>query len=198
MKALLAAALFTFAAPTCSGDPPKAADYDPTEAGTVANALCLLGFTAVPLRELASGHHVVAATLNGRPAAFVLDTGANATVVHSAFAERFALTGRATAEGGAIGLGGSMAARQVRIESLSLGPVPTRQRRIMTTDLSQLTRMLEPMAGAPIHGIIGQDLMKEHRAVVDVAAPAVHLIEPDRDPAPVPAARCRRQTPSRP
>lgn len=59
----------------------------------------------------------------------------------------------------------------------------------MTTDLSQLTRMLTPFSGA-VHGIIGQDVMKEHRAVVDVGGPAVHLIEADRDPAPVPAERC--------
>ena len=42
-------------------------EYRPGEAGTVDHALCLLGFTAVPLRRTrATGHHLVEARLNGR------------------------------------------------------------------------------------------------------------------------------------
>lgn len=196
MKALLVSALFAAAAvPTCSrqAPAPKAADYDPTEAGTVAHALCLLGFTPVPLRELSSGHHVVDVRLNGRPATFVVDTGANATVLHAAFAGEFGLGGRPTARGGATGIGGSMAAEQVRIESFALGPVETRHRRMMTTNLGQLTQLLTPLSRGPIHGIVGQDVMKEHRAVVDVDARVLHLLAEDRDPAPAPAERCRER-----
>ncbi|HEX8527887.1 retropepsin-like aspartic protease [Allosphingosinicella sp.] len=194
MKALLAAATFAFALAACGevGAAPEAADYDPTEAGTVGHALCLLGFTGVPLGELPTGHHVVEVTLNGRKGTFVLDTGANATVLHSAFAGQFALSDRAIARGPAVGVGGSRSAVQVRIESFSIGAVPIRQRRIMTTDLSGLTTLLEPLAGRPIHGIVGQDVMKEHRAIVDVDGSVVHLIEADRDPAPVAAERCRK------
>ena len=199
MKAPFAAAMLACALLSCGdiGAPsPEATDYDPTEAGTVGHALCLLGFTGVPLRELPTGHHVVEVTLNGRRGTFVLDTGANATVLHSAFAPQFALSDRAIARGPAVGVGGSRSAVQVRIESFSIGPVPIRQRRIMTTDLSGLTSLLEPIAGHPIHGIVGQDVMKEHRAVVDVRDPAVHLIEADSDPAPVAAERCRKDAAS--
>ncbi|MDP8994009.1 MAG: retroviral-like aspartic protease family protein [Pseudomonadota bacterium] len=193
MKPFLAAAALAAFVPTCTQvapAPEKAPGYDPTEAGTVAHALCLLGFTGVPLRELSTGHHVLEVRLNGRPGTFVLDTGANATVIHAGHAGEFALSDRATARGGAIGIGGSMEAQQVRIDSFAIGPVPTRQRRIMTTDLSGLTGMLTPLAGRPIHGIVGQDVMKEHRAVVDVAGLVVHLIEADRDPEPVASERC--------
>ncbi len=193
MKPLVLAAALAAFVPTCTENvpAPEPVDYDPTEAGTVAHALCLLGYRGVPLRELSTGHHVVEVRLNGRPATFVLDTGANATVLHADHAEDFALSERATARGGAIGIGGPMAARQVRIESFAIGDVPTRQRRIMTTNLSQLTETLAPLAGRPIHGIVGQDVMKEHRAVVDVDGSVVHLQAEDRDPAPVPAERCR-------
>ena len=194
MKGFLLGAVFTASLPTCTSggeQPAERVDYDPTEAGTIGHALCLLGYTGVPLRELSTGHHVVDVTLNGRPGTFVLDTGANATVLHAGYAREFALRERATARGPAVGVGGSMAAKQVRIDDFSIGEVPTRQNRIMTTDLSQLTGLLAPLARQPIHGIVGQDVMKEHRAVVDVAGPVVHMIEADRDPAPVPAERCR-------
>lgn len=165
-------------------------EYRPGEAGTVDHALCLLGFTGVPMRELASGHHIVGVTLNGRPATFVLDTGANATVIHAPFAEEFGLAegGRA---GGAIRLGGTMQARQTGIEHFAIGDVEVRLRRIMVTDLGQIANMLSPMAGSQVHGIVGQDAMKEHRAVIDVSRSVVHLIPGDAEPAPVAAERCR-------
>lgn len=183
---LLTAAL-PLAACDFRAEPPP--EYRPAEAGTVDHALCLLGFSAVPLIELASGHHLVEAQLNGRAATFVLDTGANASVLHAPYAERFGVEGGLP--GGAVGLGGAMEARAARIQDLSLGGVPIRQGRIMVADLGQLQRLLEPMAGREIHGIVGQDVMNEHRAVIDVARPVLHLIEADEEPAPVPAERCR-------
>jgi hypothetical protein len=158
---------------------------------TVASALCRLGFRAVPLRTLPTGHHLVEVRLNGRPATFVLDTGAGATVLNAAEARNFGVGGTATAQGGAIGLGGAQAASLYAIESFAIGAMPTRQRRIATLNLAQITNTLSPIAGRPIHGIVGQDLLAEHRAVIDVSAPAVYLMERDAGPAPVAASRCR-------
>lgn len=164
--------------------------YDPGDAGTVDHALCLLGFTGIPLRELRSGHHLVDTTVNGRPAAFVLDTGANATVVHSPYAEELGIGDEATLPAGMMGTGGPMAARQVRIESMAIGGVPIRQNRIVAADLSQLADSLGGLSGERIYGLVGQDILGEHRAVIDVAGQLLFLIEADTDPAPVPADRC--------
>ena len=164
-------------------------EYRPEEAGTVDHALCLLGFEAVPLSELITGHHLVEVTLNGRPARFVLDTGANATVLHTAHAEAFGIAeeGRPA---GAVGLGGAMEATSARIDEFRIGPVPIRQDRIMVTDLGELARLLGPLADGDVHGIVGQDVMNEHRAVIDVARPILYLIEADEEPAPVASGRC--------
>ena len=192
VKARIAAALalaVTLAA--CEPMTTKTAEYRPEEAGTVDHAMCLLGFTAIPLRELVTGHHLVDATLNGRPGTFVLDTGANATVLHAGDAEQFGITKSSAMPGGAVGLGGRMKASQVRIESLEIGSVPIRQRKIMMADLSQIASLLGPLSGRTVYGIVGQDVMKEHRAVIDVARPILYLMEADEDPAPVAADRCR-------
>ncbi|HWH16949.1 MAG TPA: aspartyl protease family protein, partial [Allosphingosinicella sp.] len=93
MKIVLAAALAAALA-ACEGPPPEASapDYRPEEAGTVDHALCLLGFTAIPLKEARStGHHLVSAKVNGREGVFVLDTGANVSVVDSDHAAHFGL-----------------------------------------------------------------------------------------------------------
>ena len=152
--------------------------------------MCLLGFTGVELRELMTGHHLVVAKLNGRDATFVLDTGANATVVDAGSADAFGLSKSLALPVAAVGLGGAMKASQARLESLRIGDTPIRRNRIMVADLSQLTNLLGPMSGGSIHGIIGQDVMAEHRAVIDVARPLLYLMEADREPAPVPAERC--------
>jgi len=184
---LLAAAL---ALAGCKEVLTRAGDYEPQKAGSVDQAMCLLGFTAVPLRELLTGHHLVEAELNGKSGSFVLDTGANATVVHAAYAAELGLTGRSAGPAGAIGLGGALKASQARLESMRIGGVPIRRDRVLTTDLQQVVRLLGPLSGGRLYGIIGQDVMKEHRAVIDVAKPILYLVSADRDPSPVPAERC--------
>lgn len=164
--------------------------YEPTIAGTVDHALCLLGFSGAPLERLVTGHHLISGELNGRPARFILDTGANATVVNAAHATAFGLSDQRTQPGVAVGLGGSLRASQARIESLTLADVRIRQDTIMVADLSQLDGLLGRIGGGVIHGIVGQDVMAEHRAVVDVARPMLHLQADDADPAPVPAEAC--------
>jgi clan AA aspartic protease (TIGR02281 family) len=169
---------------------PEKVAYSPEEAGTVDHAMCLLGFAAVPLRELATGHHLVDVTVNGKAATFILDTGANASVVHAASAKRLGLPDKGI-PAGAFGLGGGMKAQQVTLERLEIGGVAIRRGRIMTSDLSQLVQVLGTVARGEIAGIIGQDVMKEHRAVIDVARPILYLVSDDKEPAPVPAEGCK-------
>ena len=189
MRSRLAAVALLLLAASCKQAPPQTAEYRPEEAGTVDHAMCLLGFTAVPLRELVTGHHLVDAVLNGKKAAFVLDTGANVSVVHAPLAAGYGLPEKG-GPAGAFGLGGPLQARQVELKSLRIGGVAVREGRIMVSDLSQIGRVLGPVSGGTIAGIIGQDVMKEHRAVIDVSGPILYLMSEDRDPGPVPAERC--------
>jgi hypothetical protein len=191
-RAHLLALAFLGSLPACQqAGPEKKTQYNPGEAGTVDHAMCLLGFAAVPLRELSTGHHLVDLTLNGQKATFILDTGANASVVHAAAGKRLGLPDKGT-PAGAFGLGGGMKAQQVTLERLEIGGVPIRRGRIMTADLSQLVQVLGTVSRGEIAGIIGQDVMKEHRAVIDVAGPILYLVAKDKDPAPVPAEQCRK------
>ena len=188
MFRLFAACLLSLAG--CKEVLTKTAAYEPQKAGSIDQAMCQLGFTAVPLRELLTGHHLVEARLNGKPASFVVDTGANRTVLHAPFAGDFGLAGKPMGAGGAIGVGGAVRTSQAAVETLAIGGIGIRQRRIMMTDLSQVTNLLSPISGSKVYGIIGQDVLKEHRAVIDVAKPLLYLVGEDRDPAPVPLERC--------
>jgi hypothetical protein len=195
MKIVLAAVLpLALCACDMIAPPPKEAakvDYRPERAGTVDHALCLLGFTAIPLREArGTGHHLVTTAVNGREGVFILDTGANLSVIDSDHARHFGIAAERGRAGGATGIGGSNAARQVRIESLAFGRVKLRQKRMVVTDLGSIGDALAPLAGGAVHGLIGQDVLKEHRAVIDVERPLLYLIEAAEDPAPIAAERC--------
>ena len=168
-------------------------DYRPGEAGTVDHALCLLGFSAVPVREVDPGHHLIEATINGRTGNFVLDTGANLTVITTSQVERFGLS--SGAEGGllagrGLSAGASGNARQVAIEGFTIGSITVRQNQVVTADLDPLLGALGTASGQEIAGIVGQDVLTQHRAIIDVARPMLYLMEDDREPGPIAAEQC--------
>lgn len=169
------------------------AEYRPQEAGTVDHALCLLGFAHVPVRNVRPGHQLVEASINGVTGDFVLDTGANVTVVSASQVERFGLSPES---GGALGsglarfAGTTGTARQVGVDAFVIGEVPIRQQRVLVADLDQLLATLGQVAGREVSGVIGQDVLEQHRAIIDVARPMLYLMEENRDPAPVPSERC--------
>lgn len=167
--------------------------YRPQDAGTVDHALCLLGFAAVPVRNVSPGHQLVEASINGVTGDFVLDTGANVTVVDAARAESFGLSadrGGLLGTGSARFIGSAGTARQVRVDSFAVGPIALRQSRVLVADLGQLLGALGQASGREVAGVIGQDVLEEHRAIIDVPRPMLYLMAEDRDPAPVPAGRC--------
>lgn len=167
--------------------------YRPQEAGTVDHALCLLGFSHVPVRNVSPGHQLVEATINGVTGDFVLDTGANLTVVSTAQAAMFHLsadTANLLGSGPARFAGSTGTARQVRVDSFALGPIAIRQQRVLIADIGPLLSSLAQGSGRVVSGVIGQDVLEEHRAIIDVQRPMLYLIKEDRDPAPVSAARC--------
>lgn len=170
-----------------------APDYRPQEAGTVDHALCLLGFAAVPVREVGTGHHLVEATINGRTGEFVLDTGANMTVIDRSRLARFGLSPASGELGGAIGIGSGGQASRVPIDGFAIGSVEVRQNRVVSSDLGQLLTVLSRASGRTVDGIIGQDVLGEHRAIIDVARPMLYLMEDDAEPAPVAAERCTQE-----
>lgn len=161
------------------------------------HALCLLGFTPVPLREVPTGHHLVQARINGTEASFVLDTGANVTVIDAGQSERLRVPESAstfTRGFGSVtvpGAGGR--ATQVPVDSFQIGSIAIRQNRIVTTDLAQLLTPLGRIAGEDVVGIVGQDVLKEHRATIDVAGSMLYLMAQDEEPSPVPASRCQQE-----
>lgn len=142
---------------------------------SVAQALCALGYSSIPLRTLPSGHHVVEGSLNGRPATFVVDTGAGRTVIHQPHLAKFGLQPGGGPVGTAIGAGGATAVSRVGINDLTVASTKTSLTGIFALDLSHIVKALDPIVGSPVHGVIGQDVMQAQHAVIDVQQARLYL-----------------------
>ncbi|MEW9856497.1 aspartyl protease family protein [Novosphingobium sp. M1R2S20] len=169
-------------------------EYRPEEAGTVDHALCLLGFTAIPVQEVSTGHHLIEATINGTRGSFVLDTGANVTAIDSSRSQEFGLSGNGGLAGAAAAVksAGGRSARLAQVDSFQLGLLEISQDRVVIADMGRLLGQLSRVGGEDVAGIVGQDVLKEHRAIIDVPRPMLYLLETGSTPSPVAAGECEQ------
>lgn len=185
MKSSILAAAAVLSACTAAEAPSAAGD-----APNVAEAMCRMGFQAIPMRSLMSGHHIVDGTLNGKAATFAVDTGAGMSVLHAPYGPAYLGKATSTASGVAIGAGGQTSLSQYPVQELTIAGTATGLKHIVAVDIGTVVEALQGIAGKPIHGIIGQDVMRAQHALVDVQQSILYL-RPADGKAPVrTAAQC--------
>jgi predicted aspartyl protease len=116
---------------------------------------------------------MVPAFVNGRgPHAFVLDTGASATVLSPALAA--ALRIETMAAEPMTGAGGILEATTGRVGTLSVGGAALQDVSVMVADfLSELGRV----AGEPIEGILGYNFLRHFRVTLDYPGGVLWLMK---------------------
>ena len=139
---------------------------------------CRPGFSPIPMKALASGHHSVSVMLNGKAAAFLVDTGAGATIIHAPYMASFALS-PASGAGTASNVSGKVRFDPVAIAAFAVGGTRTRLSRIYAMDLSYLVDAVDASSPEPIQGLIGQDVLRDQKAVIDVDKSILYLADPD-------------------
>lgn len=128
---------------------------------------------ALEVRKARTGHLLVRPTINGTPTGwFIFDTGAGATVIDQATAERLGL--EQFGEVPAVGNGGTVTSRFTRPATIELGAMTLKRPFAIVLDFSGIAAAM----GEEIAGAIGYDLL--HRAVVmiDIEAGAIELHDP--------------------
>ena len=142
---------------------------------SVAQALCALGYSSIPLRTLPTGHHVVDVTVNGRRANFMVDTGAGGTVIHRDYASAFGLQTNGGRAAKAVSAGGVTAAKWVAVKEFTIAGTRTALSAVYTLDLSHFVNATVAMVGGPVHGIIGHDILRTQHAIIDVQQERLYL-----------------------
>lgn len=116
----------------------------------------------IPLVRGPQNHLLVAATVNGQPATFLLDTGSDASFVQQSGAQRL----RLRVGGPEVDSGGRGFPRGT-IENLRTGNVSLGQVAVALYDPAQFRGPVPGRGGKPADGLIGLDLLRRLKAVIN-------------------------------
>ena len=142
---------------------------------SLRNFLEKQGFHRVPLKKLKTGHYKLPVTVNHVPGMFILDTGASTSCIGFDGIPGFLLKSE-TSEIKASGAGAvNMDTKISRRNLLSVGEKRFKDVDFVLFDLSHINEALGQVKEAPVHGILGADLLKKHKAVIDYGRNALYF-----------------------
>ncbi len=159
--------------PTLSAKPLPERPFAPSataaaDADALAAALGPEGYAIVPLRRSAGPHLEAVARINGVMGRFLVDTGAQITVVNSTSLGKFHLTAVKTGVRVYGAVGGPGETIQAALASrLQLGPCEASPFLLGVSDLSALNQGRPGHESTPFDGIIGADVLQTFSFIVD-------------------------------
>lgn len=128
---------------------------------TLGELLTLRGYEAIPV-TFQNNSILVNAKLNGKPAKFIIDTGAGSSLIHSGSCERVgAKLGPFNEK--VYGVSGEAPAAWSEIDELTVGESTFKKRRFLATDL-----LLDKPEGSKVRndGLFGAELLSDLEAVI--------------------------------
>lgn len=133
------------------------------------------GFYRIPLTKLATGHYKFEAKINQRKGSFILDTGASTSCIGIDKIKQFSLLSE-DSEIKAAGAGAiNMETQMARNNTLSVGKLNLSTTDFVLFDLSHVNEALDQANEKAIDGIIGADILKKYRAVIDYGRNCFYL-----------------------
>ncbi len=145
----------------------------------LAELLAGHGFRRFGISRTEIGHLLLAGRLDGRPIDIVLDTGAGKTFVELGYcrAEGIAVTDTGRAGSPAAGAANSAVSNvfMLRDARMSLDNFLLRTDGLFAIDMTFTNEKLKARGVEPIRAVIGQDVLRNHRAVIDYAKLALYL-----------------------
>ncbi len=132
-------------------------------------------YIKVPLVFTATNHFEVVAKINGVSGRFILDTGASNTCIGIDRIDFFHLISK-DSEIKAAGAGAVNMETQISTKNkISLGDWKMRQLKIVLFDLIHINEALTNHKALPVDGIIGADILKKGKAIIDYEKQCVYL-----------------------
>jgi predicted aspartyl protease len=127
------------------------------------------------VRLTKTNHLEIKAELNGVIGIFILDTGASNTCVGLGKGEKFQLE-FTESELKAAGAGATeMETFMSTKNSLAIGNWKTKKQKIVLFDLSHVNTALELHDASPVDGIIGADVLKKAKGIIDYKSLHLYL-----------------------
>lgn len=132
-------------------------------------------FKRIPLKKLLTGHYKLSLQINGIKGDFILDTGASTSCVGFDDIDHFKLKNEASevkaAGAGAINMDTQLAPNN----SLIIGGKLLHGIDFVLFDLTHVNDALSQVHEKPIKGILGAELLKHLRAVIDYGRNCLYI-----------------------
>ncbi|NAS32171.1 acid protease [Flavobacteriaceae bacterium R38] len=133
------------------------------------------GYIKVPLNITKTNHFEITARINGIEGRFILDTGASSTCVDIDNVSLFNLAPE-DSDVKAAGAGGSGMDTQIAKKNhLSIGEWQKSKVVIVLFNMTHVNTALTDHDSLPVNGIIGADILKKSKAIIDYDKKCVYL-----------------------
>lgn len=133
------------------------------------------GYSKIKLKLLKSNHFELKATINGVKGRFILDTGASNTLVDNTALNMFNLNIEAT-DIKVTGAGATNMDSQVsKRNTVKIGTWENKKTVIVLFNLIHVNNGLSSLDIEPINGIIGTDVLKKGKAIIDYEKKYLYL-----------------------
>lgn len=143
--------------------------------GSLKKILKNKNYVRVPLVLTATNHFEINASINGITGRFILDTGASNTCVGFDKLEFFNLTSK-DSKIKAAGAGATDMETQISTKNIvTIGDWEKKKTKIVLFDLIHVNEALVAHKAFPVDGIIGADILKKARAIIDYNKNCVYL-----------------------
>ena len=134
------------------------------------------GYTAVPLKQTKSGYYwLVPCSCRGKPLQLLLDTGADTVALDMPAARKLGLKGGAPRRDVGFGKDGESDSEQYILGEFTVGGLKVFGQPVVATDLSALGKMIFLDGAGPVQGVLGDELLRRHAAVIDYPTSTLYL-----------------------
>ncbi|NRB59858.1 MAG: clan AA aspartic protease [Winogradskyella sp.] len=142
---------------------------------TLKDFLLNKGYSRVKLKLTKTNHFEIKASINGVKGRFILDTGASSSCVGFEAVERFNLKVK-DSEIKAVGAGASnMTTKISNSNNLKIGHWKRKRVALILFNLSHVNNGLVSHNADPVDGIIGADVLKKSKAIIDYEKKYLYL-----------------------
>ena len=132
-------------------------------------------YVRIPLVFTATNHFELRAKINGQAGRFIVDTGASNTCVGMDRAEHFKLISEAS-EVKAAGAGAKdMETMISEKNTIEIGKWKNKKQKIVLFDLIHVNEALIAHEAKAVDGIIGSDILKKSKAIIDYGKRKVYF-----------------------
>ena len=133
------------------------------------------GYSKIKLKLTKTNHFEIKAQINGVKGRFILDTGASSSCVGFEAIERFNLKVK-DSEIKAVGAGASnMATKISKSNNLKIGKWKKNKVALILFNLTHVNEGLINHNAEPVDGIIGADILKKGKAIIDYEKKYLYL-----------------------